>query len=230
MNALQTAILRVLTGKDRFHAKETNNSGAIRCFCFLRFPTWLARGKPIASRVLVFLRAIGIFNAAIWLGTGVFFTFGVAPGIFSDAMKEVFVPKDSPLGDYYLGIIAQQLIERYFTVNLVCCLVALAHFFGEMIYAGKPFRRLTFSLLIGILAIALLTTYVFAPKIKAVHYAKYRGAPDQRPAARQQMSRLHAISASGNLLSLIALVIYTWQVSNPSDPTRFVGATSKFRG
>ena len=30
--------------------------------------------------------------------------------------------------------------------------------------------------------------------------------------------------------SLIALVLYTWKVTNPSDPMRFVGATSKFRG
>jgi hypothetical protein len=28
---------------------------------------------------------------------------------------------------------------------------------------------------------------------------------------------------------LIALMLYTWQVTNPSDPTRFVG-TAKFRG
>ena len=181
--------------------------------------------------VLLVLRAIGIFNAAIWLGSAVFFTFGVAPGIFSPAMKAIFAPSGAPLEDYYLGVIAQQLIERFFTVNLVCCLIALAHFFGEMIYAGKPFRRLTFSLLIGILAVGLLTTYVFAPKMKAVHDTKYRGAPHQRPAAKQQFSRLHAISSSGNLLCLIALAVYTWQVSNPSDPMRFVGATSsKFRG
>jgi len=115
-------------------------------------------------------------------------------------------------------------------VNLVCCLIAFAHFFGEMIYAGKPFRRFTFSLLIGILVIGLLTTYVFAPKMKTVHYAKYLSAPDQRPVAKQQFSRLHAFSMSGNMLSLIALIIYTWKVSNPSDPMRFVGATSKFRG
>ncbi len=180
--------------------------------------------------MLVILRAIGIFNAAIWLGSAIFFTFGVAPGIFSPAMKTIFAPPGAPLEDYYLGIIAQHLIERFFTVNLVCCLIAFAHFFGEMIYAGKPFRRFTFSLLVGILAVGLLTTYVFAPKIKTVHYVKYRGTPDQRLAARQQMSRLHAISASGNMLCLIALIIYTWKVSNPSDPMRFVGATSKFRG
>ena len=181
--------------------------------------------------VLLVLRAIGIFNAAIWLGSAVFFTFGVAPGIFSDDMKKVFAPQSSALGDYYLGIIAQQLIGRYFTVNLVCCLVGLAHFFGEMIYMGKPFRRFTFSVLIGILAMGLLTAYVFAPKMKEVHRIKYSGTPDQRAAATQQFSRMHAISSVGNLLTLIGLLLYTWQVSNPSDPMRFVGATSgKFRG
>ena len=122
------------------------------------------------------------------------------------------------------------LIGRYFTVNLVCCHIAIAHFFCERSYAGKPFRRFTFALLIGILSIGLLTAYVFAPKMKAIHHLKYRGTAEQQPVAEQQFKRLHAVSMTGNMLSLIALVIYTWRVTNPSDPMRFVGATSKFRG
>jgi hypothetical protein len=180
--------------------------------------------------VLIVLRTIGIFNAAIWLGSAIFFTFGVAPGIFSPEMRQVFAPPGAPLHEYYLGIIAQHLIGRYFTVNLVCSLIAIAHFFGEMIYTGKPFRRFTFTLLIGILSLGLLAGYVFAPKMKVVHHLKYRGTPEQQPLAEQQLKRLHAVSMTGNLVSLIALIIYTWQVTNPSDPMRFVGATSKFRG
>lgn len=179
--------------------------------------------------MLLVLRIIGVFNAAIWLGSAFFFTFGVAPGIFSDEMKRVFAPPDGPFQDFYLGVIAQNLISRYFAVNFVCCAVALAHFFAEIIYTGKPFRRFTFGLLVGILALGLLGGFVFAPKIKSVHHAKYLGPPEQRSAAAQQMSRLHATSMIGNFVSLIALVIYTWQVTNPPDYTRFVSA-QKFRG
>jgi hypothetical protein len=172
--------------------------------------------------VLLVLRVIGVFNAAIWLGAGIFFTFGVAPGIFSEEMKRVF-------GHYYTGIIGQNLIGRYFALNLICCGIALLHFFAEIIYTGKPFRRFTFGLLLGILSVGLLGAYVFAPKMKAVHHAKYLGDLAERPKAEQQFSRLHAVSSIGNIISLIALVIYTWQVTNPPDYTRFVSA-QKFRG
>ena len=171
--------------------------------------------------MLIVLRFIGVFNAAIWLGAAVFFTFGVAPGVFSAEMKRIF-------GDEYTGFIGQQLISRYFALHLICGLIALGHFFAEMIYAGKSFRRFTFTLLAVILALGLLGGYFFTPRIKALAHLKYRGTPDQRPAAAQQLKRLHAFSASGNLLSLIALVLYTWQITHPSEPTRFVG-TSKFR-
>jgi hypothetical protein len=172
--------------------------------------------------VLIALRAIGFFNAAIWLGSAIFFTFGIAPGIFSDELKRIF-------GDYYTGVIGQNLIGRYFVVNLICGVVAVAHFFAEIVYAGKPFRRLTFGLLIGIISVGLLASQVFSPKIKAVHQLKYRGPLDQRDAAARQFSRLHAVSSVGNLLCLLALVVYAWQVMNPPDSTRFA-PTQKFRG
>jgi hypothetical protein len=172
--------------------------------------------------VLLVLRIIGVFNAAIWLGSAVFFTVGVAPGIFSEEMKRVF-------GPYYIGVIGQNVIGRYFAVNLVCCGIAFIHFFAEIIYTGKPFRRFTFGLLIGILSLGLLGAYVFAPKIKTVHHLKYMGDPVVRPTAQQQLTRLHAVSSIGNIISLIALIIYTWQVTNPPDYTRFVSA-QKFRG
>jgi hypothetical protein len=178
--------------------------------------------------VLVVLRIIGTFNAAVWLGAAVFFTLGVQPGVFSPEMKHVFAPETSPLREYYLGFIAQQLIARYFTFNLVCALIALGHFFAEMIYAGKPFRRFTFGLLAGVLLFGLLASQVFAPRIQRLHHDKYRAKPERQITAAQELRRLHAISAAGNMLVLIALMIYTWQVTNPSDPTRFVG-TAKFR-
>jgi hypothetical protein len=173
--------------------------------------------------VLVVLRVIATFNAAIWLGSALFFTFGIAPATFSDEMKRIF-------SDYYTGVIAQHLIGRFFAVNLICGIVALAHFFAEMIYSGRSFRRFTFGLIILMLGLGLAGQKLFAPKIREVHQIKYRGpTEDQRAAAAKQLSRLHAVSMTGNLISLIALVIYTWRVTNPSDQTRFLSA-QKFRG
>ena len=180
--------------------------------------------------MLVVLRVIGTFNAATWLGSALFFTFGIAPAIFSPAMREVFAPPNAAMGDYYLGIIAQQLIQRYFAVNLICGIIAFAHFFAEMIYSGRPFHRFTFGLIVLILGLGLVSQKIFAPKIKEVHQIKYRGATEEgRAAAAKQLSRLHAVSATGNLISLLGLIIYTWRATNPSDQKRFV-STHKFRG
>ncbi len=197
------------------------------CYGLLHHLACSARVASVEG-VLAVLRIIGTFNAAIWLGSALFFTVGIAPGIFSPEMKQVFAPV-TPLGDYYLGVIAQHLISRYFTVNLICGIIALAHFFAEMIYAGKSFRRFTFGLIILMLGLGLAGGRIFAPKIKAVHLIKYRGPVEERPRATQQLARLHAVSMTGNLLGLIALIIYTWQVTNPTEHTRFVSA-QKFRG
>jgi hypothetical protein len=172
--------------------------------------------------VLLLLRIVGTFNAAIWFGSAVFFTFALTTGIFSEETKRVF-------GDYYTGVIAQTLVGRYFIVHLVCGVIALLHFFGEMSYAGRPFRRFTFGLLIVVLSLGLLGGFVFMPKLKELHQVKYRGAPEQQERAKQQFTRLHVTSRIGDIISLIAILIYTWQVTNPPDHTRFVSA-QKFRG
>jgi hypothetical protein len=172
--------------------------------------------------VLLALRMVGIFNAAIWLGSAIFFTFALTTGVFSEEFKRIF-------GGYYTGIVAQTFIGRYFIVHVVCAIIALVHFFAEMAYAGRPFRRLTFGLLVGVLALGLIGGQFFAPRLKELHQVKYRGTPEQQAAAQKQFSRLHALSRIADLLSLLVIVTYTWQVSNPPDHTRFVSA-QKFRG
>ena len=165
---------------------------------------------------------VGVFNAAVWLGSAVFFTFALTSGIFSEEFKRVF-------GGYYTGIVAQTLIGRYFVVHLVCAIIALVHFFAEMAYAGRPFRRIMFGCLLGVLALGLIGGQFFAPRLNRLHEAKYRGSPDQKAAAQQQFSRLHALSRIADVLGLLVIVAYTWQVANPPDQTRFVSA-QKFRG
>jgi hypothetical protein len=172
--------------------------------------------------VLLVLRILGTFNAAVWLGSAVFFTFALTTGVFSAETKRVF-------GDYYTGVIAQTFVGRYFVLHVTCAVIALLHFFGEMIYAGKPFRRFTFGLIVVVLSFGLLGGFVFMPRLEKLHQIKYRGAPEQQASARQQFTRLHVTSRIADIVGLIAVIIYTWQVTNPPDHTRFVSA-QKFRG
>ena len=177
--------------------------------------------------MLVVLRFIGVINAAVWLGAAVFFTFGIAPAVFSPAMKGLF----GDYGDYYVGLIAQQLIARLFAVHAICGVVALIHFFGEMFYAGRTFRKYMFALIVVALGLGILGGTVLQPKLKSLHRTKYsRSSSDlERASAKRYFTWLHAGSQIGNMLTLILVVIYTWRVSNPPAATRFV-STHKFRG
>ena len=177
--------------------------------------------------MLVVLRFIGVFNAAVWLGSAVFFTFGVAPAVFSPEMKQLF----APYGDYSTGLIAQQLISRYFGVHAICGIVALIHFFAEIFYAGRYFQKGLFILLVAALGLGVFGGVVLQPKLKSLHQTKYnRGASEEeRAQARRQFGWLHGVSSIGNVITLVLIVIYLWRAANPPNATRFV-STHKFRG
>jgi hypothetical protein len=186
-------------------------------------PLGIAPRAPYAARVPWILRFIGLMNAAAWLGAGIFFTFGIGTAVFSPEMKDIF-------GDYYPGIIAQILLKRYFTLHLVCGVIALLVLGAEMFYTRRRFQRLTFALFLVPLLIGLFGGWILQPNMRPLHDAKYRApTADERGLAGQQFGRLHALSSVLNLISLGFLVAYTWRVANPPEPARFVSA-HKFRG
>jgi Domain of unknown function (DUF4149) len=177
--------------------------------------------------LISFLRFIGVLNAAVWLGSAIFFTFCVGPGIFSKAMSQELGPQNYP---YFSGVIAQILIARYFHLQMACGLIALLHLIAEWLYLGKPLQQLWFGLLLTLLFIVLLGNYWLQPQLKQFHKIKYavKSSPEQRQNAIQSFRSWHGASQVLNLLVLGSLGIYLWRTANPPDPTRFV-STSKFR-
>jgi hypothetical protein len=162
-------------------------------------------------------------NAAVWLGAAVFFTFGIGTAVFSPEMKRIF-------GDYYPGIVAQLLLKRYFTLHLVCGLIALLVAGAEMFYTRRRIQKLTFALFLVPLLIGVFGGWVLQPNMTPLHHAKYHApSADEKALAGQQFGRLHALSSVLNLVSLGFLVAYVWRVANPPEPARFVSA-QKFRG
>ncbi|HEY9173589.1 MAG TPA: DUF4149 domain-containing protein [Verrucomicrobiae bacterium] len=183
---------------------------------------------PTVASVIGFLRFVGLLNAAVWLGAAVFFTFGAGPAAFSDEMKTLLGPKNHP---YFSGAIAQVLIARYFTFQLICGVIAALHLFTEWLYLGRPMRRFTGYLLVGLLLLGLAGDFGMQPKIKRLHAAKYavNATPQSREAAARSLAAWHGVAQSVNLLMLAGLVVYVWRVANPSEATRFVPAV-KLRG
>jgi hypothetical protein len=98
-----------------------------------------------------------LFALAVWGGTVVFFTFITTPIVFAD------LDRDTAAG--LLG----HLFPRYFQVQIICSVVALAFITGRLFF-GAPPRKLTVAagvLLTVALMIALYNNFVLLPEMTA---------------------------------------------------------------
>jgi hypothetical protein len=152
--------------------------------------------------MLNFLRLIGLLNAAIWLGGCVFFTLAAAPAIFQPEMKRLFQ-------DYYTGIIAQFMQQRYFNFQVVCGAIAIAQALLEWVVVRRP-RPLLGPVLLAILyALTLSGAFWFQPRLVALHRTKYTASsPAQREQAATTFRAWHGLSQGINLLAVVGLAVY----------------------
>src|SRR5438045_1500065 len=77
----------------------------------------IPRHCPYVHPLTGFLRFVGILNAAVWLGGGIFFTLGSAPAVFSRDMQSLLGREYYP---YFSGAIAQVLIAKSFHLQIIC--------------------------------------------------------------------------------------------------------------
>src|SRR5690348_2763592 len=113
------------------------------------------------------MRFVSLVNAAVWLGASLFFTFGVAPAVFSSEMRSLL---QHP---FYPGAIAQILFKRFFYLQYLCSALAIGLYLWETLYRGRKFERLTFGILVGLLAVALVGGMWLQPKLKTLHQTQY---------------------------------------------------------
>jgi len=182
--------------------------------------------------VIGFLRFIGIMNAAVWLGTAIFMTFGAGPACFSMGMKAALGLNEAD--SYYSNTIAQVVLTRYYHITLACGVVALLHLLAEWLYQGRPGRKFSLILLLGLFGWTLIGSNAVQPaRVRALtrlnpqHYAAT--LPADRQSATRSLRVLRAVERVFNVLTIIGLVIYTWRLANPSDNLRFVRPV-QFRG
>jgi hypothetical protein len=167
-------------------------------------------------------------NAAVWLGSAVFFTFSAAPAFFSTDMKQVLGTANYP---YFSGAIAQIVLARYFAVSLTCAVIATVHLLLEWLYMGRPARKFSLALVGGLLVFTLIGGNWLQPKMKKLHAVRYavNVPPDERATAAKSFRTWHAVAQILNVFMMGALVVYVWRVANPSDTLRFVRPVT-FRG
>lgn len=170
-----------------------------------------------------FLRVIGLFNAALWLGATIFFTFLAGPAFFSDEMKH-FIPPP------YNGVAAQIVISRYFLLQNACAAVALLHLAAGWIYFGRRTHRFMPGLLATLLLLGLGGGYWLQPHLKHLHAVKYFGrTAAERADAAHAFGFWHGLSQMGNLLVLTGLLYYFWVLTWP-EKSAAGGIRTKLRG
>jgi hypothetical protein len=133
---------------------------------------------------------------ALWVGGISIFTFIVTPAIFRSYGRD------------QAGEVVGKLFPGYFTYTLVLTLLALFLFLITTREGALPAYRLSLSLLILSVAVALFVAFWVHPttvEVKKTVASFEREAADSP--ARKRFSRLHALSASLNLLLLVDGVI-----------------------
>ena len=174
------------------------------------------------------LRFIGLVNAAIWLGGTVFFVLFAEPAIFSRDMQSLLEAKNFP---YFSGAIDQIIAANYYHFNLICAVIALLQLLAEWLYLGRPARKVSFGLLVGLLVLGLVGDDVVLSKLKAFHKARYQlnVQPAEREAAARSFNAWRIADRLLDLCMIGGLIVFVWRAANPTDTLRFVGSV-KFRG
>jgi len=167
-----------------------------------------------------FLRLVGIVNAAIWFGAGLFFAAGILPAVFSNEMRGVF--HETAADPYYSGTVAMLLFRRFFILQYVCGLVALLQLLAEKFYQGKAFPRLGGVLVLILLGMGLIGGFWLQPKMESLRQTRYFGrTTEQKEEARHSFGLWHGLSQAANILILGGLLAHLVLVSRPVGPARY---------
>ena len=173
-----------------------------------------------------FLRFIGIFNTAVWVGGSVFFSFLAGSVFFSPEVKQFTPPP-------YNGLVAQAMLERFFLLHYICGGVALGHLLAEWLVKRGPFPKRPIVFLCILLGLSLLVGKWISPKLAVWHQQEHEfqikteGRPPMiepkiysnavRQDAKLKFRIWHVISQTVNLIMLIMLIWRFWKLANPTS-------------
>ena len=174
-----------------------------------------------------FLRYLGLLNAAVWVGGSVFFSFLAGPVFFTPEVKSITPPP-------YNGIVAQIMLGRYFSLHLLCGVLAIVHLLLEWLYGGGAFPRRAVAVIGVLLGLALIGGKFIGPKLTVWHQQQYQfqlksedgGPPMIKPKTYPQEVRQdakwkfgiwHGVSQTVNLAMLILLAWRFWKLARPAS-------------
>jgi hypothetical protein len=157
-----------------------------------------------------FIRIFGILNAAVWFGAGIFFTFVVAPGFFSNEMLALFGGPQSFYSKAYAGAANIIILKRYYHFQYFCGAVAFLHIVLEWLILGQFFNKFKLWLLVLICSLNIMNGIFMMPAMKQLQIQKYdlKTTNAQRLGAESSFRILHGMSWGVNAIVLVSTGIY----------------------
>ncbi len=164
-----------------------------------------------------FLRFVGLFNAAVWVGGSVFFSFLAASVFFTPEVK-AFAPPPAN------GLVAQAVLGRYFALHYICGTIASLHLLIEWLYNGGGFPKRAIAIVCVLLGLAL-----FGGKFKQKHQVELKSDGEQPlietveytekvvQNAERKFAVWHGVSQIVNLAMVILLIWRFWRMTHPNE-------------
>ena len=180
------------------------------------------------GRVIGFLRFLGVFNAALWLGAAAFCTLGVLPVINSQNMMALLGQTYFP----YLSVaISRVIIARLFYWQTFFALLAWLHLVLEWLYLGRTPRRIWVMLLTVLFSLSLAGGLWLNPKLSRLHRTQYATNVrlEDRELAAKSFRSWDGVFQAVNVLLIAGVTVYFWRLTAMEDAPRFV-TPAKFRG
>ena len=175
---------------------------------------------------------MGVMNATVWLGAGVFFTFIIWPAFSSDALMNIFGRFGRLAGEMYGTATFLELLDRYFLVNCYCGAIALFHLFVDWMYTGKPFKKSTGGLLLALMLVGGLGGYHWLKPILMKNHVT-RFTPNVPAAEREEAKDGYTVvkwfTGVVNVFVIAGIGFYTWRLTQMPSAPRFNSA-ARFRG
>lgn len=168
------------------------------------------------------IKFAGVTIAAIWFGGTLCFTFFVAPAFFADPIKNL-------LPTPYNGQTAMFVLDRFYSMHYIFGTLAVLHLGFDWIYTGKRLQRLNVVLVVGGLALALFAGKWMDPKLEELYRYKYAEkyqltvTAELKKEAENSFSVWHGVSQGLNLLMLLGLWLYLWQMMHPNEGPKYLG-------
>jgi energy-coupling factor transporter transmembrane protein EcfT len=162
---------------------------------------------------------VGIVNAAIWFGAGIFFTMGILPAIFSSDLHKLFGESAYP---YFSGAVALVLFKRFFVLQYICGSVAVLHFLAEKLYLGRAFSRFGMTLVLIIFGLGLIGGLWLQPRMELLRATRYTStSPELREKARHSFGLWHGVSLLTSFAIIGGLLVHLVRVARPAEPGRY---------